>query len=138
MANNPFHRPARSGPSYSFTANGEHIFRFLALATQTGGSYSAMEIVSPQLSGPRPHTHDQSEEYFLLLDGQVAFIVDGEHYDVEPGGFVHVPRGIVHEFKVLTPSSRMIAMYSPGGPEAVFIEHGTLIEPTGGRLAGPA
>ena len=40
----------------------------------------------PQLSGPRPHTRGQSEEYFLLLDGRVAFIVGEEHYDVEPGG----------------------------------------------------
>ena len=128
MANNPFHLPAGSGPSYSFTADGEHIFRFLALASQTGGSYSAMEIVSPERSGPGPHTHDESEESFLLLDGKVVFIVGGQQYDVEPGDFVHVPRGVVHEFKVITPSSRMVAIYSPGGPETVFIENGTLIE----------
>ena len=129
VVNNPFHLPAGSGPTYSFAADGEHVFRFLALGTQTGGSYSAMEIVSPERSGPGPHTHDESEEYFLLLDGRVVFIVDGEQYDVEPGDFVHVPRGVVHEFKVLTPSSRMVAMYSPGGPEEVFMEYGTLIEP---------
>lgn len=129
VANSPFHLPAGTGPTYSFMADGEHVFRFLALGAQTGGSYSAMEIVSPQRSGPAPHTHDESEEYFLLLDGRVAFIVDGEHHDVEPGGFVHVPRGVVHEFKVITPSSRMVAMYSPGGPEGVFMEYGTVIEP---------
>lgn len=69
---------------------------------------------------------------------RVTFTVDGEPYDVEPGGFVHVPRGVVHEFGVLTPSSRMIAMYSPGGPESVFIELGTLVAPTHEKLAGPA
>lgn len=138
MANSPFHVPAGSGSSYSFISNGEHVFRFLALSTQTGGSYSAMEIVSPQRSGPGPHTHDDSEEYFLLLDGRVVFIVDGEQYDVEPGDFLHVPRGVVHEFKVLSTSSRMIAMYSPGGPEAAFVEYGTLVEPADGGLSGPA
>ena len=135
MANIPFHLPAGSGPSYSFVADGEHLFRFLALATQTGGSYSAMEIVSPERSGPGPHTHDDSEEYFLLLDGEVAFVVAGEEYDVEPGDFLHVPRGVTHEFKVISPSSRMLAMYSPGGPEEVFLELGTRIEPTNVRPA---
>lgn len=137
MANSPFHVPAGSGPSYSFAADGEHLFRFLALGTQTGGSYSAMEIVSPQRSGPGPHTHDESEEYFLLLDGRVVFIVDGEHYDVEPGDFLHVPRGVVHEFTVVSPSSRMVAMYSPGGPEAIFLEHGTPMEAWAGGSAAP-
>lgn len=133
MVNNPYHRPTGTGPSYSFAeSDGEHVFRFLALADQTGGSYSAMEIVSPQHSGPGPHTHDESEESFLLLDGGVTFVVSGQRYDLEPGDFVHVPRGVVHEFKVLTPSSRMFALYSPGGPEGYFVEHGVLIEPAGG------
>jgi quercetin dioxygenase-like cupin family protein len=138
LANNPFHLPAGSGPSYSFEADGKHLFRFLAMATQTGGSYSAMEIVSPQRSGPGPHSHPGSEEYFLLLDGRVVFIVAGEQYDVEPGDFLHVPRGAVHEFKVVTPSSRMIAMYSPGGPEATFAAHGTLVQPPGDGHVGQA
>jgi quercetin dioxygenase-like cupin family protein len=101
VANSPFHLPVGSGATYSFAADGEHVFRFLASGPQTGGSYSAMEIVSPQHSGPGPHTHEESEESFLLLDGKVVFIVDGEPYDVEPGGFVHVPRGVVHELRDL-------------------------------------
>ena len=137
MANSPFHLPASSRPCYLFEANGEHIFRFHALSTQTGGSYSVMETVSPQRSGPPPHTHDGSEEFFLLLDGNVVFIVDGQQFDVEPGDSLHIPRGVVHEFTVLTPSARMLAMYSPGGPEAAFIEYGTLVESEGGEPAGP-
>jgi quercetin dioxygenase-like cupin family protein len=128
VANIPFHLPAGTGPSYTSVANGEHVFRFLATAAQTGGSYSAMEILSPERSGPGPHTHDESEEYFLLLDGKVVFIIDGQEYDVGPGDFLHVPRGIVHEFTVLTPTSRMLAMYSPGGPEKTFIEYGSAIQ----------
>jgi quercetin dioxygenase-like cupin family protein len=138
VANSPFHLPSASGPRYSFEADGEHIFRFLALSTQSGGSYSAMEIISPQGSGPGPHTHDESEESFLLLDGKVVFIVDGQPYDVEPGDFLHVPRGVVHEFTVLTPSARMLATYSPGGPEAAFIEYGTLVDSAGSEPTSPA
>ncbi len=39
---------------------------------------------------------------------------------------------------VITPPARMLAMYAPGGPEAAFIEYGTLVEPTDGEPAGPA
>lgn len=40
----------------------EHVFHSLASGEQTGGSYSTLEFVSPQGSGPPPHTHDEAEE----------------------------------------------------------------------------
>ena len=122
MPNDSRHVPAGRGDIYAFD---EHIFRFLSTAEDTGGSYSAMEIISPQDSGPGPHTHDEAEEFFLLLDGQVVFHVGQETFTVNPGDFVHVPRGVVHQFKVVTPKSRMVAAYAPGGVEQWFIDAGT-------------
>lgn len=122
MPNRPKHLAAGDSSAYLF---GEHLFRFLATGEETGGSYSSMEIVSPQDTGPGPHTHDEAEEHFLLLEGTVDFRVDGDLFSVEPGGFVHVPRGAVHEFKVTTPQAKMVATYSPAGDERAFLEMST-------------
>jgi hypothetical protein len=40
------------------------------------------------------------------------------------GDFVHVPRGIRHRFKNKTAhTARMIFMFTPGGPEEVFLRY---------------
>lgn len=124
MPNLPLHVPAGSRPPYGF---GDHVFRFLATGADTGGSYSAMELHSPHQSGPGPHTHDDSEEHFMLVEGQVEFIVEGQVFIVDPGDLVHVPRGAVHQFTVLAPEARMVATYTPAGEEEAFIEAAELL-----------
>lgn len=119
MVNVPLHVPKGAAPPFSFR---QHTFRFLATTKQTGGSYSTMEIVSPQLSGPGAHTHDDAEESFYLLDGEVEFEVNGVGYPVRPGDFIHVPRKAVHSFTVLSPTARMLARYAPAGAEQAFLE----------------
>src|SRR5579875_3195559 len=79
MTNNPRHTPSGTAPEYSFR---EHRFRFLATGQDTGGTYSAMEIVSPLDSGPGPHVHADAEEHFLLLDGEIVFSVDDQTFTV--------------------------------------------------------
>lgn len=119
MGNQPLHVPSDASPRFRFR---EHVFRFLASGDETGGSYSTMEIVSPQNTGPGPHTHEGAEESFYLLSGEVRFEVDGVSYDVRPGDFVHVPRGSLHRFSVVSESARMLASYAPAGEEQAFRE----------------
>jgi quercetin dioxygenase-like cupin family protein len=95
---------------------GEHRFRFLATGEETDGSYGVMEVVSPEGSGPGPHTHEASEEHFLVLTGEVVFSVGGETFTAKPGDLVHVPRQTLHEFKV-SASATMIATFTPAGDE---------------------
>lgn len=124
MANQPLHVPSGSSPAYAFR---EHIFRFLATGEQTGGTYSAMEIVSPRDTGAGPHTHDLAEEHFFLLEGEVLFHAAERTLVVKAGDFVHVPRATVHHFMVLTDEARMLATYTPAGEEFAFLAAGTPI-----------
>ena len=122
MSNRPLHIPSGTSPIFAF---GEHQFRFLATSEDTGGSYSAMEIVSPQESGPGPHTHDDAEEHFLVLEGEVDFHVGQQAFLVKAGDFIHVPRGVIHQFTVRAPHAKMIATYTPAGEEQGFIDAAT-------------
>ena len=125
VTNEPLHVASSASPAFGFR---EHTFRFLASGEDTAGSYSTMEIASPYDTGPRPHIHAEAEESFFLLDGEVMFEVAGTRYNVKPGGFVHVPRGTVHHFRVLSPSARMIATYAPAGEEQGFREVATPLD----------
>lgn len=119
MGNDPLYVPSGTSQRFLFR---EHTFRFLASEDQTGGSYSTMEILSPQNTGPRPHVHESAEESFYLLGGEVEFEVDGMRYLVQPGDFVHVPRGALHHFRVVSETARMLASYAPAGDEQAFLE----------------
>jgi quercetin dioxygenase-like cupin family protein len=122
MPNEPLHVPSEAATPFRFR---EHTFRFLATAEETGGTYSTMEILSPRETGPRPHVHEDAEESFFLLDGEVEFDVNGTVYLVRPGDFVHVPRRTLHHFRVVSETARMLASYAPGGEERDFIEAAT-------------
>lgn len=64
----------------------------------------------------------------MLLDGHVLFEVAGTRYTVETGGFLHVPRGTIHHFQVLSPTVRMIATYTPAGEEQAFLKAATPLD----------
>jgi quercetin dioxygenase-like cupin family protein len=125
MADQSFHLPNEAAPAFQFR---EHTFRLLATSSDTGGSYSTMHIVSPHGTGPGAHTHDDAEESFYLLAGEVDFEVQGATFRVRPGDFVHVPRGVVHRFVVLSPTAHMLATYAPAGEEQAFQEASTPLE----------
>ena len=126
MANIPRHITCGTAPVYLFR---EHRFRFLATGQDTGGTYGAMEIMSPLNTGAGPHVHADAEEHFLLLTGEVAFYVADQSFIVRPGDFLHVPRGVIHHFKVLTPDAKIIATYTPAGEEQAFIHAATPLLP---------
>jgi len=120
-ANRPLHIPSGSKPTYWFR---EHDFRFLASADETSGTYSLMEIVSPTDSGPIAHVHEDAEEAFYGLDGDLTFHVGEQSFEVSTGDLVHVPRGTVHYFTVKERPAKYLALYAPGGEERRFQDPG--------------
>jgi len=101
-------------------AFGEEI-RIHLSGKETGGSLSQWEIVTPPGGGPPPHYHTREDEAFWVLEGRVAFLVDGAWQEVGPGAGAYLPRNSVHTFKNVgeTPS-RMMATSTPSGFEDFF------------------
>lgn len=68
------------------------------------------------------HVHDDEDELFYVLEGEIT--LDGGQGEVTagPGAFVHLPRGVAHGFRNLGPApARMIVVTTPGGAlEGVF------------------
>lgn len=105
----------------------------LASSEQTGGSYTLLEQLCPQDSGPSPHYHDQ-DEAFTILDGEITFVAEGETIRGVAGSFIWIPRGTVHSFRVTSETARILNSYTPGGFERVIIALG---EPAPQRVLPP-
>ena len=62
--------------------------------------------------GVDPHTHDDHVDSFLVLEGEVEFFLEGEWRRYGPGGFVAVPRNVVHGFRPAT-RMRVLNIHAP-------------------------
>ena len=101
-------------------------FRFLGVPTTlrathetTGGAFGLVEnSAMPPGFGSPYHVHHREDESFYVIEGEVAFVVDGQWHYAGPGTFVHGPRDIPHGFAVIgTRPARMLLLATPGGFE---------------------
>lgn len=89
-----------------------------------------MELVAPPGSGAPPHLHHREAESFLVLEGEIAFTVNGRRQCVSAGGFLHAPLGMPHSFvNEGGAPARMIVLAHPAGLENFFAEAGAPIDP---------
>ena len=89
------------------------------------GAMSVVDTLSPPLSGPPRHVHDDADETFVMLSGRVEIWLEGETSFVGPGETAFIPRGREHTFRVTAEGpARKLVILTPGGFEAFFAEMG--------------
>ena len=101
---------------------GAPTWQILADADLTGGDLDVVVETRMALGGPRRHVHRDRTEAFLVLDGRYRFWRGEEELELEPGGFVLVPRGTAHRFITLEAPSRTLIVVAPAGLAAFFRE----------------
>ncbi|HEY0790588.1 MAG TPA: cupin domain-containing protein [Chthoniobacterales bacterium] len=89
---------------------------------QTNGSMVVALSTTPPSGGPPPHRHLKEDELFLVVEGSIRFLANGEWTDVlEPGTVVYTPRGVVHTFQnVGKTAARFWLIATPSGFEQFF------------------
>ncbi len=88
----------------------------------TGGAFDLVEAWVPFGGGPPPHRHMGADETFVILQGQLRFLIDRTWHTAGLGDVVHGPRGVTHCFRGADPAgSRMLVFVSPGN-FAAFME----------------
>ena len=85
----------------------------LVTSEQTHGAYSIVEQLMPGRSGPPPHTHEQSDEVFYILEGQVHLQLGDAVSTAGAGQLVRVPRGVAHGFVVQSDQARFLNFFVP-------------------------
>jgi quercetin dioxygenase-like cupin family protein len=83
-------------------------------ATATAGQLAILEQLAPAGSATPLHRHDNTDEYFYILAGEVVFYSDADVHSCVPGTFVAVPRGTPHAFRVSAQGpARLLVISSP-------------------------
>jgi quercetin dioxygenase-like cupin family protein len=96
------------------------LFHFLVNGEQTAGSFSLIQIHVLQGAEPPAHTHAREDESYYVQEGTVRYTIGEKTIDVQAGGYVYLPKGISHQFQLLTESARLLMWLSPAGLEEWF------------------
>lgn len=89
---------------------------------QTNGSLVVALSSSQPGGGPPPHIHHAEDEMFMVLEGKVLFLANGQWTEpLESGTIVYTPRGLIHTFKNVGDAvCRQLVIATPSGFELFF------------------
>jgi mannose-6-phosphate isomerase-like protein (cupin superfamily) len=91
-------------------------------SSEVGGKFSIMENVADDGAATPLHVH-REDEVFHIVEGEVVFSLDGELATLGVGGCVLIPAGTPHAWRNKSGRPvRMVAFFSPGGVEDLFVE----------------
>jgi len=111
----------QNGTKFSFFGEQVNIKVF---GEDTDAKYSLMHWTAAPGGPVVPHVHDDYEETFYVLDGQLEFVLGTEVFEVGPGGFVRVPPATRHGFRnTCDQPVSMLVSFSPGGMESLFLKY---------------
>ncbi|MFI0235751.1 cupin domain-containing protein [Streptomyces sp. NPDC016845] len=106
--------------------------RILLPGSATGNAVSLMEFSDPTGHAPPQHVHENEEELWFVLDGEVSFFVGDERHDLTPGQVAHGPRGVPHSYLVRSDGgARLAVVFSPARIEEWFRANGTPVAEAG-------
>ncbi|MEV4999882.1 cupin domain-containing protein [Nocardioides sp. LML1-1-1.1] len=97
-----------------------HLFKLTA--AETGGLLSFEEFtLAPGAMGARPHVHEQHDEHFYVVSGELTFHTGADEVGAGPGTLVAALRGSAHGFRNASDApATAICLYTPGGYEDFF------------------
>jgi uncharacterized cupin superfamily protein len=71
------------------------------------------------------HAHDDADEIFYVLDGDLTFIIGDKRIEAAPGAFIYLPRFVPHSFQVNSHEARIFNFLTPAGFERLILDTGT-------------
>ncbi len=87
--------------------------QLLAGADRTGGQFAFVRQTITVDEVYR-HVHDNEDESLYLTDGEITVSVGDRSYDLTPGSFIFLPRGVPHAIKPHTPTFKGLSICAPG------------------------
>lgn len=86
---------------------------------QKGSGATFLEYNTKQGEEPPHHTHETEDEMFYVLEGSITFHCGEESFDLEPGGFIFLPRRIQHGYTIRSANPvRLLVVTAPVREEA--------------------
>ncbi len=96
---------------------------FLALSEDTPRFNLSIFTMAPRRHGPAAHAHDDEDDAFYILDGELTFELDDGDVAAPTGTFVLVPPGVRHTFRnALDRPTRVLNIHAPAGFDRRLLE----------------
>ena len=58
---------------------------------------AAAEVHHVEIQDAKLHYHEQTDEFYYVIDGTGTMVLDDEEIELHPGVVVYVPRGVRHK-----------------------------------------
>lgn len=116
-----FHYPNDNQKTYKVLAEKVTI---IVSGEQTNGEYSLTHITEPPKAGPPLHIHNDDDESFYILKGDVCFYIGDEIINASTGDYVFAPKGIPHRFLAGSEEAELIVRSEPANFDALVKKFG--------------
>lgn len=73
-------------------------------------AFSIVEFSSSPGNEPPAAVHQSEDRFFCLLEGEWDVSVGDERFRVKAGGSFFAPRGVTHEYRILSPVGRAVVL----------------------------
>ena len=89
---------------------------FLGLSQHSPRVNVSVITMAPNADGPESHVHEDEDDSFYILDGELTFLLDEGEVPAPSGTFVLVPPGVKHTFRnALDRPTRVLIIHTPAG-----------------------
>jgi quercetin dioxygenase-like cupin family protein len=88
-----------------------------AATETTAGRVAVIEHLAPRGGGSPLHVHRSEDEWFYIIEGELAVWVGGQVVTAAAGSFIFAPRDIPHTFTVTSGQARFLLVTQPAGFE---------------------
>lgn len=98
---------------YQSTNNLWFMTAHLIVHLECGKNADGISIIEHRMAkdfAPPLHVHHQENETFVILEGRFRFQCDGKTFEAGVGETIHLPRGTVHGFRVLSDYGRCLTI----------------------------
>jgi quercetin dioxygenase-like cupin family protein len=103
---------------------------FKTSTAETAGNLFLIEHSGLHSGGPPLHIHNEQEEWFYLIAGEVLFQVGDRRVTLKPGDSILGPRGIPHAFAAVGEApAHMLIAFSPAGSMEQFFRDTAIPNP---------
>jgi quercetin dioxygenase-like cupin family protein len=99
-----------------------HTFSFLATGRDTENAFALIHCHFRKGFTPPPHFHQYEDESFYILEGELDFRVGDKKFTATAGEFIVLPKGIPHQFKLISETAKALLLITPAGFEEAFRE----------------
>lgn len=83
--------------------------------TAVGELMKAGIVTKPEDEGPPLHMHPNEEQFTLVLEGKLHFVLGDEERICERGDLIHIPRFVKHRSRAIGGQAVFFTVKSPPG-----------------------